>query len=156
MKKCFLLTVFITLIYGHALHSMTITKDTLKKRVVEMGQRVIEEPAKSYEILSQFITENPEETTIQNEKTGNTRLHDYVIVFCQKKYPLRLIGAAALFAKGADPNTQNLQKKSPLHVAQEYGNTLLIALFETKNPTKQDLIQLARNHKQQALLTWLV
>lgn len=147
MKTHILLALFSSLIYGHALHSMTITEDALKERVTEMSQRVTEEPTQSYELVSKFLEEQPEQVTWKDEKTGNTNLHDYVIAFCQNQKPLRFIGAAALFAHGANPNTPNNKQKSALDIAKKHNNTLLVALFDLKKMDLKALMDLVDKHE---------
>ena len=155
MKTYIILTMLSSLLYSHAVHGMMVVEKKLVQETIILVNNMLDQPKRSYNLMHEFIKNNPDQTTIKNEKTGNTNLHDYVTVFCDNKDPIRFLGAAALFANGADPNITNNAKESALDIATQLNNAPLIALFKIKNLTKQDLIKLASNHNVNGLLWWL-
>lgn len=124
-----------------------------------LQEQLIDEPTQAYELLVQFFRKSSKALAVKTQSNGSTPLHEAIMDWSALKRaydPRQLIALTALLEAGADKDALNASHQSPLALAFESENELLIQLMTTENPTKETLVNLAFEHNIQELIDMLI
>lgn len=117
-------------------------------------------PAQTFEILVRYFNQDSTRYTMIDEQTGDTPLHKVIQLASKNKgiehTQVTYICIAAALAVGADKEAPNSVGKTPMDLALESDDEILIQLITLENPSKEAMIALAFELKLESLLGYLI
>lgn len=119
-----------------------------------LAREISADPSQVYERIFAFYARHPQLLTRINEPTGNTQLHEAVLLFLTNELP-GIFEVLVLLQQGADKEVKNKAGKTALELAEAAECTILIELLQQENPSKESLTMLALDHGLETLATWL-